>query len=49
MIAYLFASGIVQIDFSGEEEGDWKDASEFEDDEEEEEEEIIEIIEVDEE
>jgi len=46
MIAYLFASGIVQIDFSGEEEGDWKDASEFEDDEEEEE--IIEIIEVDE-
>ena len=48
MIAYLFASGIVQIDFSGEEEGDWKDASEFEDDDEEEEE-IIEIIEVDEE
>jgi len=47
MIAYLFASGIVQIEFSGNEDGEWKDASEFEDDEEEEE--IIEIIEVDEE
>jgi len=47
MIAYLFASGIVQIEFSGKEEGEWKDASEFEDDEEEEE--IIEIIEEDEE
>jgi sorting and assembly machinery component 37 len=47
MIAYLFASGIVQIEFSEKEEGEWKDASEFEDDEEEEE--IIEIIEEDEE
>ena len=47
MIAYLFASGIVQIDFAGGEE-EWKDASEFEDDEEEEEE-IIEIVEDDEE
>lgn len=47
MIAYLFASGIVQIEFSEKEEGEWKDASEFEDDEEEEE--IIEIIEDDEE
>jgi sorting and assembly machinery component 37 len=47
MIVYLFASGIVQIEFSEKEEGEWKDASEFEDDEEEEE--IIEIIEEDEE
>jgi sorting and assembly machinery component 37 len=46
MLGYLFASGIVQIEFSDKEEGEWKDASEFED--EEEEEEIIEIIEDDE-
>jgi sorting and assembly machinery component 37 len=47
MLVYLFASGIVQIEFSEKEDGEWKDASEFEDDEEEEE--IIEIIEEDEE
>jgi sorting and assembly machinery component 37 len=52
MIAYLFASGIVQIDFGGgseSEDGDreWRDGSELEDDDEEEEE-MIEIIEVEE-
>jgi hypothetical protein len=52
MIAYLFASGIVQIDFGGgseSEDGDreWRDSSELEDDDEEEEE-MIEIIEVEE-
>jgi sorting and assembly machinery component 37 len=47
LIGYMFAAGIIQIDFGGGEE-EWRDASEFEEDEEEEEE-IIEIIEDDEE
>lgn len=39
MVTYLFASGIVEIDWGGqgdEEEGEWREASELEDDEEEE-------------
>ena len=48
MIAYSFAVGIIQIrSISDDEDGEWRDASEFEDDEEEEV--IVEIVEEDEE
>lgn len=49
MITYLFASGIVSIDFEGDadkEGGDWKDASELDDEGEDEEEEDEIIVEV---
>jgi len=48
MIAYSFAVGIIQIrSISDDEDGEWRDASEFEDDEDQEV--IVEIVEEDEE